>query len=183
MKKAWKIYGWAWVAFVAACIVTIAVATIRPSHHELAKDPYSIEKIVKVDLPEIVRVESDDNLDRGSSRWDEFCHHGQFAENVSEESIKAMEKLCLTNSLHWSKDTNKGFYIYSDQTRKDLYSVYCTISPDHFYMIYEIDEDEGLFVILPFFLVNIALLGWGIILVIFSIIRRIVNHFRLKAAR
>ena len=54
MKKALKIYGRAWVVLIAVTIVTFAVMIIFPSHHELAADPYSIEKIVKVDLPEPV---------------------------------------------------------------------------------------------------------------------------------
>lgn len=53
MKRPLKIYGWAWVAIVAATRVTFAVMIIYPSHHELAADPYCIEKIVKVDLPDI----------------------------------------------------------------------------------------------------------------------------------
>lgn len=32
------IYRWAWVALIAATIVTFAVMIIYPSHHELAAD-------------------------------------------------------------------------------------------------------------------------------------------------
>ena len=62
MKRPLKIYGWAWAAIIAATIVTFAVMIIYPSHHELAADPYSIEKIVKVDLPDIASVQSMDDL-------------------------------------------------------------------------------------------------------------------------
>ena len=61
MKKSLKIYGWAWVVLIAVTIVTFAVMIIYPSHHELAADPYSIEKIVKVDLPDIASVLSMDD--------------------------------------------------------------------------------------------------------------------------
>ena len=71
MRKAFKIYGWAWVALIAATIVTFAVMIIYPSHHELAADPYSIEKIVKVDLPDIASVQTMDDL--GGYRWSLSC--------------------------------------------------------------------------------------------------------------
>ena len=58
MKRPLKIYRWAWVALIAATIVTFTVMIIYPSHHELAADPYSIEKIVKVDLPDIASVQT-----------------------------------------------------------------------------------------------------------------------------
>ena len=81
MKRPLKIYGWAWAAIIASTIVTFAVMIIYPSHHELAADPYSIEKIVKVDLPDIASVQSMDDL--GGSRWDMFVHQGRFAEEIS----------------------------------------------------------------------------------------------------
>lgn len=62
MKKALKVYGWSWVALIATTVVTIAVMIIYPSHHELAADPYCIEKIVKVDLPDIASVQSKEYL-------------------------------------------------------------------------------------------------------------------------
>ena len=57
MKKASKIYLWAWAVFVVAAIVAVVAVMVIPSHHDLARDPYAIERIVKVDLPEIVEVE------------------------------------------------------------------------------------------------------------------------------
>ena len=60
MKMVLKIYGWAWLALIVATIVIIAVMIICPSHHELAADPCSLEKIVKVDLPDIASVQTMD---------------------------------------------------------------------------------------------------------------------------
>ena len=85
MKKASKIYLWAWAVFVVMAIVAVVVVLVAPSHHDLARDPYAIERIVKADLPEIVEVESRDNLDRGASRWDVYMHRVQFGEALSEE--------------------------------------------------------------------------------------------------
>ena len=109
MKRPLKIYGWAWVAIIAATIVTFAVMIIYPSHHELAADPYSIEKIVKVDLPDIASVQAMDDL--GESRWDMFVHKGRFTEEISEKSIKEMDELCQSDTIHWSKNSDKVVYM------------------------------------------------------------------------
>ena len=109
MKRPLKIYGWAWVAIIAATIVTFAVMIIYPSHHELAADPYNIEKIVKVDLPDIASVQSMDDL--GGSRWDMFVHQGRFTEEISEKSIQKMDELCQSDTIHWSKNSDKVVYM------------------------------------------------------------------------
>lgn len=171
MKKALKIYGWAWLALIAATIVTIAVMIIYPSHHKLAAAPDNIEKIVKVDLPEIASVESENNLDRGASRWDTYIHSGQFTEELSEESIKAIEELCVTDRSHWCKE--EEYYAYFDRGGiDDLYYVTCIIYDDHFNLTYEVDESEGIFVLFPFVIAYMILLAWGIILLIIRLFRR-----------
>ena len=98
MKRPLKIYGWAWAAIIAATIVTFAVMIIFPSHHKLAADPYSIEKIVKVNLPDITSVQTMDDL--GGSRWDMFVHKGRFTADISEKSIKK-----------WMSYANRTLYI------------------------------------------------------------------------
>ncbi len=105
MKKALKIYGWAWLALIVTTIVTIAVMIIYPSHHKLAANPYSIEKIVKVDLPDIASVKTMD--DGGGFRWDMFVHKGRFIEEISEESIEKMDELCISDSMHWRKNRDE----------------------------------------------------------------------------
>ena len=171
MKRPLKIYGWAWVAIIAATIVTFAVMIIYPSHHELAADPYSIEKIVKVDLPDIASVQSMDDL--GGSRWDMFVHKGRFTEEISEESIKKMDELCLSDSIHWSKNSDEGYYMYLDEGGiDDLYLVSCTISEDRFVTTYEVEESEGIFVLSALIVAYMILITWGIILFIVSLFRR-----------
>lgn len=171
MKKALKVYGWSWVALIATTVVTIAVMIIYPSHHELAADPYSIEKIVKVDLPDIASVQSRDDF--GGSRWDMHVHKGQFTEGISEESIQIMDELCLSDSIHWSKNSDKGYYIYSDEGGIDgLYLVSCTISEDRFVTTYEVEESEGIFVLFPLTVAYMILFAWGIILFVVSLFRR-----------
>ena len=165
-----KIYRWAWLTLIAVTIVTIAVLVIRTSHHDLAAAPDNIEKIVKVDLPEIASVESENNLDRGASRWDTYNHSGQFTEELSEESIKAIEELCVADRSHWCKE--EEYYAYFDRGGiDDLYLVTCIIYHDHFKLTYEVDESEGIFVLFPFVIAYIILFAWGIILFIINLIR------------
>lgn len=166
-----KIYRWAWFALIVVTIAAIAVLVIRTSHHDLAAAPENIEKIVKVDLPEIASVESENNLDRGASRWDTYIHSGQFTEELSEESIKAIEELCVADRSHWCKE--EEYYAYFDRGGiDDLYLVTCIIYHDHFKLTYEVDESEGIFVLFPFVIAYMILFAWGIILLIIRLFRR-----------
>ena len=88
MGKALKIYGWTWVVLIVATIITVVVMAIRTSHHDLAKDPNNIEKIVKVDLPDIAFVESENNLDRSASR---FLHNSKTGQAYHAAIIVNME--------------------------------------------------------------------------------------------
>jgi|GEM_PF-4082757 len=83
-----KIYRWTWMVLIASTIVTVAVMIIRTSHHDLAVDPINIEEIVKVDLPDIAFVESENNLDRGASRWDMYIHRGQFLKGYQKKASR-----------------------------------------------------------------------------------------------
>ena len=175
MKKSLKIYGWAWVAVIAATLITIAVIAIHPSHHDLARDANNIEKIVKVDLPDIAFSESWDNLDRSASRWDVYEHHGEFVEELSYESTMAMDELCQIDSLRWRK-TEDGIYCYYDEGGIDgLYHVWCIISQDTFTISYEVDETEGVFAVLLIALAYFIIFKWGIVLLIIALIKRIKN--------
>lgn len=171
MKMVLKIYGWAWLALIVATIVIIAVMIICPSHHELAADPCSLEKIVKVDLPDIASVQTMD--DGGGSRWDMFVHKGRFTEEISKESIQKMDELCLSDSMHWSKNRDEGYYLYSDEGGLDgLYLVSCTISKDRFVTTYEVEESEGIFILFALMVAYMILLASGIILLIIRLFRR-----------
>lgn len=165
MKKALRIYGWTWVIVVASSLITAFVWLIYTSHHDLAKDPNNLARIVKVDLPSIAESKSEDNLNRGASRWDMYIHHGRFSEELSEETTKGLDELCVTDSLHWSKDVDSGCYLYYDDGGIDeLYFVLCSIYKDRFVITYKVDELEGI------------LLYWGLVLVIILIIKRFIKR-------
>ena len=172
-----KIYGRAWVVVIAATLITIAVMAIYPSHHDLGQDANNLEKIVKVDLPDIAYSESSNNLDRTASRWDVFEHRGKFVSELPKETIIVLDELCLTDSLHWHKAKDRNVYSYYDEGGADgLYNVFCLISNDGFTTVYEIDEDERIFIFLPIAIAYTILLKWGLVLIFISIVRRVKNR-------
>ena len=177
MKKASKIYLWACVVLVAAAIVAVVVAMVVPSHHDLARDPYAIERIVKVDLPEIVEVESEDNLDRGASCWDVYTHRVQFGDTLSEESIKKLDRLCHNDSLHWRKNTEERYYRYTAEGGIDeLYAIDCEIHHDYAYLTYTVDESEGILLFVAIYLCVHLMLLWGVVLLAIAVVKRIVKN-------
>lgn len=171
-----KIYGWTWVIVMASSLIAAIAFVIHTSHHDLARDPNNLTKIVKVDLPAIAESKSENNLTRGASRWDMYIHHGRFSEDLSAATTNEMDELCLTDSSHWRKNVHNGCYQYSDQGGIDeLYFVSCSIYKDRFVITYEVDESEGLFVLLPFAIIYSLLTQWGLILVFILILKRIKN--------
>lgn len=177
MKKASKIYLWACVVIVVAAIVAVVVAMVMPSHHDLARDPYAIERIVKVDLPEIVRTEYRDNLDRESSRWDVYMHRVLFGDTLSEESIKKLDRLCRTDSLHWRKNHEEAYYRYTAEGGIDeLYAIDCEIHHDYAYLIYMVDESEGILLFVAIYLCVHLMLLWGVVLLVIAVVKRIVKN-------
>ena len=181
MKKALKIYRLTWVAVISATLLTIVVMIVHESHHELAEDSNNLEKIVKVDLPDIASFESSNNLDRTASRWDVFEHRGMFVRDLPEETIIALDELCLTDSLHWHKSKDRCVYSYYDEGGFDgLYSVFCLISNEGFTTVYEIDEDEGIFVFLSIVFAYTILFKWGLCLIIIAFVNRIKNRRKIR---
>ena len=177
MRRTLKIYGWAWVVTIVATLLIAGVSIIHTSHHELAEDPNYLEKIVKVDMPDIAFCESDNNLDRGASRWDVFEHRGKFICELSEETIMTLDDLCRTDSLHWRKAYDRSVYSYYDEGGIDeLYYVFCLISHDGFSINYEVDESERIFALLPLAVAYTILFKWGVVLVILAFIAKIKNR-------
>ena len=181
MRKGFRIYGWAWMVTIVATLLTAGVLMIHTSHHELAEDPNNLEKIVKVDLPDIAFVESEDNSDRGASRWDTFDHRGKFVCELSEETIMILDDLCRTDSLHWRKAQDRNVYSYYDEGGIDeLYHVFCLIGHDGFTIDYEVEESEGILVLLAFAIAYYILLKWGAVLLVIALISRIKNRKKSK---
>ena len=169
MKKSTKIYLWAW----AVTFVIITGCIVWPSHHKLASDPNKIGSIVNLSLPDIANYEYEDNLERGTSRWDFYSYHAFFAENISDECIAEMERRCIEDSEHWSKNEADGYYIFRDSGGVDgLYEVGCAIYDNRVNVGYLVSEDEGIFVISILWLYIQILLIWGFVLLIIAMVQK-----------
>ena len=184
LKKSSKIYLLLWVGVIVSFVLLVVAARagLFSPHHRLAQDPTNIEKITKIDLPDIASVESWNNLKRGSSRWDLFEHRFEFSEKLSDECIHQLEIKCQTDSIHWHKGSASGRYEYLDDAwnRGDIYCISCRIYEDHAYVEYYVDELEGLdfpiLIFLGLLLVVLILVIWGIILLIKTIVCKCNKH-------
>jgi hypothetical protein len=169
MKKSTKVYLWAW----AIVFVIIAGFIVWPSHHKLASDPNKIGSIVNPRLPDIAKYEYEDNLERGTSRWDFYSYHAFFEENISQECIAEMERRCIEDSEHWSKNEAGGYYIFTDSGGVDgLYEVGCAIYDNRVNVGYLVSEDEGIFVISILWLYIQILFIWGFVLLIIAMVQK-----------
>ena len=133
MKKVWKIYRWSWVAYIAIIIFGfIAIITTTQGvneHHNylvsLSESPEYLEKVIKVDLPDIAQVESDYGV--GSS-WTTYGYELKFSEELSEDCIRELNMRYKTDNVHWS--TNSGAFIYRESASAN-YEICCLIYKDH----------------------------------------------------
>lgn len=183
MKKSTKIY----LGTIAATVLFIAISyglasggAFRP-HHRMATDPMNIEKITGVDLPDPVYNTLSDNLDRGSSRWDNFYREIGFVAPLTDEQKSKLDRLCAKDTLHWVKEPGRRLcYEYHDDAwgvRGDCYTIYCRIYEESATCEYLVDEGEGLFLGVICFAISLllvlSLIIWGLILVIVAVVKRI----------
>lgn len=152
MRKEFKIYGWGWVILIALLIIYLIV----PSHHDLAEDPKNIEKIIKIDLPDIAKTESSYYRDPPAPSLDVYTHDITFVEKLSKECIKELEERCHT-SVYWEKLTEQDCYLYKYEIGYH-YSVHCYVYKDYCSIRYAADTNEGVsfwfYWIIGFLIVN-----------------------------
>lgn len=180
MAQSLKKYLWSWVFVVVLSVLLIVFAKTGgfESHRQLAQDPTNIEKITKLDLPDIISVESWDNLVRGTSCWDCFEHRSLFAEKLSDDCVRQLESLCEKDSIHWHKNEEAGFYEYLDDAwnRGGAYCICCRIYEDYSFVEYYVDEVEGVYTallgLLVLFVAVVVLFIWGIVLLVIRICRK-----------
>ena len=162
---------WKWAVIIA--LIALSYYALSNTHSSIARDPYSIEKITGLDLPKITSVETEENEDRTSSAWDCFIHHAHFAEDISAGCISELERLCETDSLHWTAHED-GSYTYTDDAWSDggYYSITCSIYKDSSVVTYYVEEMEGALVTLLGFMTFAAACVWGISIIASAISRR-----------
>ena len=133
MKKSWKIYRWSWVAYIAiiifGLIAIIATTQGVNEHHNylvsLSESPEYLEKVIKVDLPDIVHVKPDKG---NGNYWTTYGYELKFSEELSEDCIRELNMRYKTDNAHWS--TNSGAFIYRESANAN-YEICCLIYKDH----------------------------------------------------
>ena len=181
MKKSLKKYLWSWtvVGVLSVVFIVLGETVGFAPHHKLAQDPTNIEKITKLNLPDIISVESSDNLDRGQSCWDCFQHISHFDGKLSDDCVRQLESLCVSDTVHWRKNENVGYYGYIDDAWNEGgdYSISCRIYEDYSYVEYYVDETESLAVtLIGYALISgavLILVIWGIIWGILLLLNKI----------
>lgn len=166
MKKPLKIYLWtvaATVFFTLGLIMAVRMELLAP-HHRRARNPtlYTL---------------SDNNLDRGASRWDNFWSEAMFASPLTDEQKQKLDRLCKRDSLHWTKETEPRLcYEYFDEAcgeRGGVYTIHCRIYEDEMFSEYLVDEYEGMAAktigLLIVVLMMIVLPVWGLVLGIVAV--------------
>ena len=181
MRKSLKIYIWSWVVIIAITICGSIVLSVisgnGTEHHnhliKLSESPEYIENVIKVDLPDIAHLESD--YGAGSS-WTTYSYELKFNEALSEDCIEELNKLCETDSVHWSKNFN-GDFIYHESENLD-YEIFSIIYNDHSVVDYGI-YDELPSSVLGFLASTTAVLYiliiWGVVLLIIAVVRKMIS--------
>lgn len=149
------------------------------NHHSLARDPMSIEKILDVQLPQYTVVESSDNLERETSRFDCFSHSYIFREPFAPSMIEKLDELCETEPLQWSKSHGAVSYSY-ERGDWDAYYIECGISETGAHLDYYVDElgdgitavIEWMFIIMVWLAVVILA---GIVMLVVHVVQRAIN--------
>lgn len=162
-----------------AIVLSFRLGLFTP-HHNLAQRPDILYRIVDVKLPDTLRTEQYDNLDRTASSFDYFDCIITFKDTLSDSTIAELDYLSQHND-NWEKkqttlsqeeyvNTHKTYYCYT----KDglLYNIVCIIYNDHAKVEYSIDELEGVYL----FLSLLALLA---IIVSIQILRLIIMGIKI----
>lgn len=162
-----------------AIVISFRLGLFTP-HHNLAQRPDILYRIVDVELPDAIRTEQYDNLERSASSIDCFDCIITFKDTLSDSTIAELDYLCQYNN-NWEKkqtiisqedyvDTHKTHYCYTKEGV--LYDIVCVIYNDHAKVEYSIDELEGVYL----FLSLLALLA---IIISIQILRLIIMGVKI----
>lgn len=155
------------------------------NHHSLARNPMSIERILEVQLPQYTVVESSDNLERETSRFDCFSHSYIFREPFAPSMIEKLDQLCETKPLQWSKSHGAVSYSYQ-RGDWDAYYIECGISETGAHLDYYVDElGDGIAAVIEWiFIIMVwlaAVLVLGIVMLVVSVVKKVLNNKRVES--
>lgn len=154
LKK--QLYKLLIIILVAIAIVLSFRLGLFTPHHNLAQRPDILYRIVDVKLPDTLRTEQYDNLNRSASSYDCFDCIITFKDTLSNSTIAELDYLCQHND-NWEKkqtilsqeeyvNTHKTYYCYTKEGL--LYNIVCVMYNDHAKVEYSIDELEGVYLFL-----------------------------------
>ena len=176
-----KIYTKIVAASVAIMLVMLLcdVFSDSDSHRHLAKEPMSLEKILGVQLPQYTVVESSDNLERTTSRFDCFSHHYQFNEPFTPAMIKELNDLCEAEPQRWSKGAEGIAYSY-ERGDWDSYYIECSINASTAHIDYYVDELDGVTAlfewVLYIFVWIASLILIGVVLLVVWVVKKVIKN-------
>lgn len=181
MKKALRIYKYAWVVPLFAMVVSMFVSLFNTDssniHHEglmkLSEAPAYIEEVIGVELPAAELTNSDTGY---GSHFTSHTYKLTFSEPLSEDYVAELERQCAEDSEHWQK-TVGGLYLYTEYVENgDM--IDCLIHNDHMDVGYSISDSEDEIVdafidaILLFAKIAVILVVWGIVLLLIALVRK-----------
>lgn len=169
---------------VALAIVLAFRLRLFTPHHNLAQRPDILYRIVDVKLPDTLRTEQYDNLDRTASSFDCFDCIITFKDTLSNSTIAELDYLCQHND-NWEKtqtilsqeeyvNTHKTYYCYTEEGL--LYNIVCVIYNDHAKVEYSVDELEGGFLFLSLLALLAIIASIQILRLIIMGIKILMNH-------
>ena len=169
---------------VAIAIVLSFLLGLFTPHHNLAQRPDILYRIVDVKLPDTLRTEQYDNLDRTASSYDCFDCIITFKDTLSNSTIAELDYLSQHND-NWEKkqttlsqeeyvNTHKTYYCYTKEGL--LYNIVCIIYNDHAKVEYSIDELEGVFLFLSLLALLAMIVSIQILRLIIIGIKILMNH-------
>ena len=166
-----------------AIVISFRLGLFTP-HHNLAQRPDILYRIVDVKLPDTLRTEQYDNLDRTASSFDCFDCIITFKDTLSDSNIAELDYLCQ-HSNNWEKKqtilsqeeylkTHKTYYCYTKEGM--LYNIVCVIYNDHAKLEYSIDELEGVYLFLSLLALLAIIASIQILRLIIMGVKLLKNH-------
>lgn len=164
-------------------VISFRLGLFTP-HHNLAQRPDILYRIVDVKLPDTLRTEQYDNLDRSASSFDCFDCIITFKDTLSNSTIAELDYLSQHND-NWEKkqtiisredsvNTHKTYYCYTKEGM--LYNIVCVIYNDYAKVEYSIDELEGVYLFLSLLAVLAIIASIQILRLVIISIKLLKNH-------
>lgn len=166
-----------------AIVLSFRLGLFTP-HHNLAQRPDILYRIVDVKLPDTLRTEQYDNLDRTASSFDCFDCIITFKDTLSDSTIAELDYLSQHND-NWEKkqttlsqeeyvNTHKTYYCYTKEGL--LYNIVCIIYNDHAKVEYSIDELEAVYLFLSLLALLAIIASIQILRLIIMGVKLLKNH-------